>query len=90
MGVYLCIGQPIHAVNHLNALPLSHFLDCSKDGTNKRQENGLWLRIHEYMAKNGNRVFICLGQGQHKIKKKAEQIGCKMALDLIETSHDLL
>ena len=27
-----------------------------------------------------NKIFVFLGEGQHKIKKKAEQIACEMAL----------
>jgi hypothetical protein len=32
------------------------------------------------------RVFIFLGEGQHKIKKKAEQMACEMALTSISNA----
>jgi hypothetical protein len=31
------------------------------------------------MSEQG-KVFVFLGEGQHKIKKKAEQIACEMAI----------
>ena len=68
MGVFLCLGQPIHAVQTRNALPLSQF--------------DSWAKIHEYTDSNKGRVFIQLGAGKNKIKKKAEQSACKEALDL--------
>jgi dsRNA-specific ribonuclease len=65
MGVYLCLGQPIHAVSIVNAIPLSRF--------NSFQD------IHEYMSNHG-KIFVFLGEGIHKIKKKAEQIACDTAI----------
>ena len=68
MGVYLCLGQPIWKANITEALPYSRF--------------GSFLEIHSYIEKN-NKVLIFLGGGQHKIKKKAEQIACEEAIKLI-------
>lgn len=65
MGVYLCLGQPIHVVSAASALPLSQFSNFSD--------------IHQHMSVHG-KVFIHLGGGVHKIKKKAEQISCEEAL----------
>jgi dsRNA-specific ribonuclease len=65
MGVYLCLGQPIHAVSMADAIPLTTFTN--------------YLDIHQYMAQHG-KVFIFLGEGKHKIKKKAEQIACEEAI----------
>lgn len=65
MGVYLCLGQPIHAVNHSHSIPVSTFTS--------------YYDIHQYMSQR-NRVFVFLGEGVHKIKKKAEQIACEAAI----------
>jgi dsRNA-specific ribonuclease len=39
--------------------------------------------IQEYLKKN-NKIFLFLGEGTHKIKRKAEQIACFQALDLLD------
>jgi dsRNA-specific ribonuclease len=65
MGVYLCLGQPIHMVSPISALPIDRFPSFSN--------------IHQHMSIHG-KVFIFLGNGLHKIKKKAEQIACEVAL----------
>ena len=65
MGVYLCLGQPIHMVSRASALPINKFKDFAD--------------IHQYMSIHG-KVFILLGEGIHKIKKKAEQVACEAAL----------
>jgi dsRNA-specific ribonuclease len=65
MGVYLCLGQPIHSVKPNQALSITEF--------NK------YTDIHQYMSQY-NRVFIFMGEGRHKIKKKAEQISCEDAI----------
>jgi dsRNA-specific ribonuclease len=65
MGVYLCLGQPIHAVSASQAMPMSGFGD--------------FAAVHQYMSEHG-RCLILLGKGAHKIKKKAEQIACEEAL----------
>lgn len=68
MGVYLCIGKPIHAYNHDEAKPFSNF--------------GNFETIQKYISMNQS-CFIFLGTGIHKIKKKAEQLACEMALSNI-------
>jgi len=65
MGVFLCLGQPIHEARICDALPFTHFTD--------------FAQIHEHMAHKG-KVFLFLGEGKHKIKKKAEQIACEEAI----------
>ncbi len=65
MGVYLCLGQPIHMVSPASSVPLKQFQNFSD--------------IHQYMSIHG-KVFIHLGGGVHKIKKKAEQTACEEAL----------
>ena len=65
MGVFLCLGQAIHNVSIQNAI------HCSKFSS--------FHSIHEYMSVN-NKIFLFLGEGRHKIKKKAEQIACDEAI----------
>jgi dsRNA-specific ribonuclease len=68
MGVYLCLGQPVFGLTHKNSVPYSDFASFQE--------------IHDYMSVN-SKVFIFLGEGKHKIKKKAEQIACELALSRI-------
>ena len=65
MGVYLCLGQPIHSVNQEQSISITEF--------NK------YTDIHQYMSQY-NRIFVFMGEGIHKIKKKAEQISCEDAI----------
>lgn len=65
MGVYLCLGQAVHNLNHTHSIALTKF-------TNYRD-------IHQYMSQHG-KIFVFLGEGEHKIKKKAEQIACESAI----------
>ena len=39
--------------------------------------------IQDYVIESG-KVFIFMGEGQHKIKRKAEQIACNEAINFIE------
>lgn len=68
MGVYLCLGQPIYNVKPSDAINMS---------THKNFQS-----ILDFVAENG-KAFIFLGEGQHKIKRKAEQIACNIALQVI-------
>jgi dsRNA-specific ribonuclease len=69
MGVYLCLGQHVHGLKHCNSVPISKF-KCYTD-------------IHNYMSKY-SRVFVFMGEGTHKIKKKAEQFACDEAIRILE------
>jgi dsRNA-specific ribonuclease len=68
MGVYLCLGQPVFGLTHQQSIPCSTFANFQE--------------IHDYMSKH-SKVFIFLGEGKHKIKKKAEQIACEFAIKII-------
>ena len=70
MGVYLCLGEPIHSVTVNHAKPLSEF--------------DSFASIHQHMC-NHSKVFINLGKGVHKIKKKAEQVACEEALRSLQS-----
>ncbi len=65
MGVYICLGQPIHMVTTTNSICIKSF-DSFHD-------------IHNHMSSHG-KIFVFLGEGIHKIKKKAEQLACEDAL----------
>jgi dsRNA-specific ribonuclease len=69
MGVFVCIGQPIYEVDISNAIPFTDF--------NSFQNIQNYVEQHE-------KVFVFLGKGLHKIKKKAEQIACETALKIIK------
>ena len=70
MGVYLCLGQPIHSVTVNHARSISEF--------------NSFENIHQYMCDHG-KVLINLGKGVHKIKKKAEQVACEEALRSLQS-----
>lgn len=65
MGVYLCLGQAIHNAN----------MACAQSVTQFRSYGD----VHQYMSENG-KLLLFLGEGVHKIKKKAEQIACESAI----------
>lgn len=69
MGVYLCLGQSIHHLRMEDAVPF--------------QQYGNFDNIHQEMSLK-RRVFVLLGQAQHKIKKKAEQFACSLALQAVK------
>jgi dsRNA-specific ribonuclease len=69
MGVYLCLGQPVHSVTVNESKLITEFTSFQE--------------IHQYMCMNG-KVLVNLGKGLHKIKKKAEQIACEEALRALQ------
>jgi dsRNA-specific ribonuclease len=73
MGVFLCLGQPIHKVSVENALPMGHF---------KSFED-----IHIHMAQK-QKLFLFLGEGVHRIKQTAEQIACKEGIEQVKQFRD--
>jgi dsRNA-specific ribonuclease len=69
MGVYLCLGQQIYNLTHQNAINIFYFKSFKE--------------IHDYVATNG-KIFLFMGDGQHKIKRKAEQMACEKAINAIK------
>jgi dsRNA-specific ribonuclease len=69
MGVYLCLGQPIYHLTHVDSVDISFFKNFKS--------------IHEYITEN-TKVLIYMGEGQHKIKRKAEQVACNEAIKIID------
>jgi len=66
MGVFLCIGDSIHQQKTESAKNVDEFKNYDE--------------IHDYLKKH-KKIFICLGKGQHKIKRKAEQIACQQIIN---------
>ena len=73
MGVFLCIGQPIHNVNWQDAINFSEFKT--------------FQAIQERLMDTDGIIFIFLGEGTHKIKRKAEQFACDQTIKEIETNQ---
>ena len=69
MGVYLCLGQQIYTLSHSEAVDISFFKN--------------FKAIQDFVVENG-KAFIFMGEGQHKIKRKAEQIACNEALKFLD------
>ena len=69
MGVYLCLGQPIYHLTHSHSIDISFFKS--------------FKAIHEYVESN-TKVLIYMGEGQHKIKRKAEQVACNEAIKALD------
>jgi dsRNA-specific ribonuclease len=69
MGVFLCVGKQIHQVNIKDAKPFSLY--------------GSFSSIQSCITAEGY-AFVFLGSGLHKIKKKAEQVACEVAIKQIQ------
>jgi dsRNA-specific ribonuclease len=69
MGVYLCLGQNIYNLKHADSVDIS-FFKSYKD-------------IHDFISDN-SKILIYMGEGQHKIKRKAEQVACNEAINAID------
>lgn len=74
MGVYLCIGQPIHEAQKrmAQAVPITSVRTFSE--------------IHSHIEENGDKILLFMGEGTHKIKRKAEQEACMRALELLDVA----
>ena len=75
MGVYLCLGQQIYNLKHNDSIHINKL--------------GNFQAIHQYMEKN-DKVFLFLGEGLHKIKRKAEQIACQEALIFLNLQNETI
>lgn len=73
MGVFLCLGQPIHSVTHSDAVHINTLNN--------------FKTVQDYLAQNDGKIFLFLGEGQHKIKRKAEQIACNQALMFLDSNQ---
>ena len=68
MGVYICIGQQIHEADKENAI---HYTTLKT-----------FSAIHEYIEKN-EKILVFLSDGYHRIKRKAEQMACEKAIQML-------
>lgn len=73
MGVYLCLGQPIHSVNIANAVHINTLNNFKS--------------VQDYLSEHNGKIFLFLGEGQHKIKRKAEQIACNAAITFLNLTE---
>ncbi len=70
MGVYLCLGQPIYNVRIEDAIHINTLNN--------------FKGVQDYLSAHDDKIFLFLGEGQHKIKRKAEQIACNEALKYLQ------
>ena len=75
MGVYLCLGQHMYNLKHTDSVSI-HFFKTFRT-------------IQEYVREHG-KIFLFMGEGQHKIKRKAEQIACNDALLFIQKNNGIV
>ena len=73
MGVYLCMGQHHHTLSHSDSVHYNSY--------------GNFESIHKDFEEN-NKIYIFFGDSKHKIKKKAEQQACKIAIDMINADAE--
>jgi dsRNA-specific ribonuclease len=66
MGVYLCLGQQFYEADYKNAYLYSDLQS--------------FLKIRS-IVDTESKIVVFFAQGTHKIKKKAEQIACELALN---------
>ena len=69
MGVFICLGAQIHEFEISDSINFNVF--------------GSFDEIQKHLDEN-NRCLIYLSSSTHKIKKKAEQMACNIALKLIK------
>ena len=69
MGVYLCLGQKIHEVEKSQAINFKTI--------------GSFENIQRILENKG-KIFVYLGKGIHKIKRKAEQMACEETLKMFD------
>ena len=69
MGVYLCLNCNYYEMSHEDSVYYDTF-NSIKD-------------IHKYLEEN-EKAFVFFAESKHKIKKKAEQAACKLAVDKIK------
>ena len=71
MGVYLCVGQHPHGLDHADSV--------------KFADLGSFNAIHEYIKEN-DKIYVFFADSKHKIKKKAEQSACKDAIGRVKAN----
>jgi len=69
MGVFICLGQAVHEVKPKDAIDYNKF--------------GNFEEIQKQLVEK-EKLLIFMGSGEHKIKRKAEQMACEEALKKLE------
>ena len=72
MGVYLSVGNEFVDPNTIDSTRYIHEFASFRD-------------IHAAIHANGQKIFLSLGKGSHKNKKKAEQMACDDAIQRISS-----
>ena len=69
MGVYICVGADHHHLKQVAAQPFSEF--------------GSFEKMAMEVEDRGY-IYVFVSESKHKIKKKAEQEACRLAMELIK------
>ena len=75
MGVYLSLNIDSHNMIHTESKHYSEFK------TNNSLNKSVLEEIKDYVENIDNSLYVFLGESKHKIKKKAEQEACRLALE---------
>ncbi len=79
MGLFLCIGQEIYQTQPANdAVPFSG-----------HEIGGTFEGVHQLAAARGGKLLVHFTTCSHRIKKKAEQQACEIALKLMKSGDPL-
>ena len=87
MGVYLSVNSDYHHLKHMNSITceeLGHGLSSSTNGETLTMPMSTMDKIQLYLDNHSNSIFLFLGEGKHKIKKKAEQSACHMSINKLK------
>jgi dsRNA-specific ribonuclease len=88
MGVYLCLSSTTN-ISTLSSFNNVRDIETHFAGKELNIEIfNSFKDIKDYYKKN-NKLFLMLGEGKHNIKKDAEQIACKNAIDIINKWDNL-
>jgi dsRNA-specific ribonuclease len=74
MGVYLCLGQQVYNLNHHDSIHINTLNNFNA--------------VQDYLTQNDGKILLFLGEGKHKIKRKAEQIACNEALTFLNLKQN--
>ena len=87
MGVYLSINSDYHHLKHMNSITceeLGHGLPSSSSGETLTMPMSTMDKIELYLDNHDKSICLFLGEGKHKIKKKAEQSACHMSINKLK------
>ena len=67
----ICMGENVVNLTFTDSNPYSQY--------------GSFAKIQESLLENDGKIFVFLGESKHKIKKKAEQRACQLAIEQIKS-----